>query len=101
VTLCGASDEALVDARIGAAEAEAVVMPLIPVSAEADADVDADGDPSTDGVSAEQALETPAPAAPSSPRSTVRLRMVTILRGLPVMTLRIARAKDHTVRSGG
>jgi hypothetical protein len=71
VTLCAASEDSVVEARMGAAEADAVVAPLIPVP-----------------LSAEQAARLLLPAAvASSPRSTVRLRMVTILVGFAVITL--------------
>jgi hypothetical protein len=91
VTVCGASDDAVVEARIGAAEWEA----------EADAEgravalAEAVADPPVP-LGDVHAVRAPAPAVAASPASIVRLRMVTILRYEPVLTLRIPRAVDHT-----
>jgi hypothetical protein len=71
VTLCGAKEESVVEARIGTLDREGEVVPPIPTP-----------------VSAAQAARAVPPAAVArSPRSTVRLRMVTILIGFPVITL--------------
>jgi hypothetical protein len=70
VTVRGASVEPVVEARIGAADAEAVVAPEVPTPVE-------------------HAARTPLPApAASTPKIRVRLRMVTILAATPVMTMR-------------
>jgi hypothetical protein len=80
VMLCGASDEAVVEARIGAADADAVVAPEIPIS-----------------VSDVQAARPPVPAAAAAnPKISVRLRIVTIVGEVAVHTLRTARGLRHT-----
>ncbi|GAA3954230.1 hypothetical protein GCM10022629_79050 [Amorphoplanes auranticolor] len=91
VTFCGASDDAVVEARMGAADTEA------DADAEGEAVALAEAAPGPPvPVGDEHAVKAPAPAVAASPASMVRLRMVTILRHEPVLTLRIVRAVDHT-----
>jgi hypothetical protein len=74
--LCGASDEAVVEARIGAADPDAAGMAT--------------------SVSDVQAATPPVPAAAAAnPKISVRLRIVTIVREVAVHSLRAARGLRH------
>ena len=92
----GPREDDSVDARTGAADVVGVGPGL----------ADAAGVGVAEGVAADvvvtglccdaQAATAPAPAEPSSPKISARLRMVTILALEPVLNLRIAGVRHHS-----